>query len=146
MDPMIYKVIFKAIEQFENKNLTLSFKNVSFSNPITIPTRFIDELKRLSEHHNNIVYFQNIEEVITVGEITQSYNYNYFLAILYILKKNGKKRGYLIGNVRNLGDIIIGIWPFDQDDDQLTPERIRENYSNIINKPENYSNVCLISQ
>ncbi|MFX1477181.1 MAG: hypothetical protein ACFFCI_03520 [Promethearchaeota archaeon] len=146
MDPMIYKVIFKAIEQFENKNLTLSFKNVSFSNPITIPTRFIDELKRLSEHHNNIVYFQNIEEVITVGEITQSYNYNYFLAILYILKKNGKKRGYLIGNVRNLGDIIIGIWPFDQVEDQLTPERILENYSNIINKPENYSNVCLISQ
>lgn len=146
MDPMIYKVIFKAIEQFENKNLTLSFKNVSFSNPITIPTRFIDELKRLSEHHNNIVYFQNIEEVITVGEITQSYNYNYFLAILYILKKDGKKQGYLIGNVKNLGDIIIGIWPFDQDDNQLTPERILENYVNIINKPENYSNVCLISQ
>ncbi|MFW9865824.1 MAG: hypothetical protein ACFFEN_06960 [Candidatus Thorarchaeota archaeon] len=143
---MIYKVIFKAIEQFENKNLTLSFKNVSFSNPITIPTRFIDELKRLSEHHNNIVYFQNIEEVITVGEITQSYNYNYFLAILYILKKDGKKQGYLIGNVKNLGDIIIGIWPFDQDDNQLTPERILENYVNIINKPENYSNVCLISQ
>jgi hypothetical protein len=146
MDSMIYKVIFKAIEKLENKNLNLSFRNIGFNNPITIPTRFIDELKRLSDQHNTIVYFQNIEEVIMVGEIPSSYNFNYFLALLYILKKSGEKRGYLIGNVRNLGDIIIGIWPFEQQDSQLTPENILENYSNIIKNPDNYSNICLISQ
>jgi len=146
MDSIIYKVIFKAIEELENKNLTLSFKNINFNNPITVPTRFIDALKRLSDQHNTIVSFQNIEEVITVGEVTSSYKYNYFLALLYILKTSGEKRGYLIGNVRNLGDIIIGIWPFDQQDSQLTPETILENYSNIIKNPDNYSNVCLISQ
>ena len=146
MDSIIYKVIFKAIEQFENKNLTLSFKNISFNNPITIPTRFIDELKRLSAQYNSIISFQNIEEVITVGNIKPSYNYNYFLALLYTLKSNGKKLGFLIGNVKNLGDVIIGVWPFDTEISQLTPDIILENYSDIIKNPDKYSNICLISQ
>ncbi len=40
MNPVIYKVIFKALEQFENRNLTLSFKNLEFSDPISLPNKF----------------------------------------------------------------------------------------------------------
>ena len=49
MDSIIYKVIFIAHEQFENRNLTLSFKNFDTQKPITIPPNIIVQLKNLSE-------------------------------------------------------------------------------------------------
>ena len=144
MDSIIYKVIFKAIEQIENKNLSLSFKYLSAKNPITIPAKFILELKSLSEKNDNVVYFQNIEEVIVVGNVKANFNFNYYLVVLFII--NGEKQGYLIGNIKNLGDITIGIWPFNQQLSQMNPESIRKTYNNIINNPDNFSKICLISQ
>ncbi len=144
MDSIIYKVIFKAIEQFENKNLTLSFKDLGAKNPITVPAKFILELKNLSEKKGKVVYFQNIEEVIIVGNDKTRYNFNYYLVILFI--SNGEKQGYLIGNVKKLGDIIIGVWPFNQQLSKMTPETIHKNYSNIIKNTDSFSKICLISQ
>ena len=146
MDSIIYKVIFKAIHHFENKNLTLNFKNLAFKKPLTIPSKFIQELKNLSEKSEKIIFFQNIEEVIIVGNIRPNENYNYYLIILFTLKSGGEKQGYLIGNVKNIGDIIIGIWPFNRQVPELTPEIILENYNDIIKNPGNYSKICLISQ
>lgn len=144
MDSIIYKVIFKAFEQFENKNLTLSFKDLGAKNPITIPAKFILELKNLSEKNDKVVYFQNIEEVIIVGNVKTNYSFNYYLVILFISK--GEKQGYLIGNIKKFGDIIIGVWPFNQQLSKMTPETIHKNYNNIIKNPNNFSKICLISQ
>lgn len=144
MDSIIYKVIFKAFEQFENKNLTLSFKDLGAKNPITIPAKFILELKNLSEKNDKVVYFQNIEEVIIVGNVKTNYSFNYYLVILFI--SNGEKQGYLIGNIKKFGDIIIGVWPFNQQLSKMTPETIHKNYNNIIKNPNNFSKICLISQ
>ena len=146
MDSIIYKVIFKAIQHFENKNLTLNFKILTFKKPLTIPSKFILELKNLSEKSEKIIFFQNIEEVIIVGNIRPNVNYNYYLVILFTLKSGGEKQGYLIGNVKNVGDIIIGVWPFNREVSELTPEIILENYNDIIKNPGNYSKICLISQ
>ena len=144
MDSIIYKVIFKAFEQFENKNLTLSFKDLGAKNPITIPAKFILELKNLSEKNDKVVYFQNIEEVIIVGDVKANYSFNYYLVILFISK--GEKQGYLIGNIKKLGDIIIGVWPFNQQLSKMTPETIHKNYNNIIKNTDDFSKICLISQ
>ncbi|MCK4382017.1 MAG: hypothetical protein KAW66_01870 [Candidatus Lokiarchaeota archaeon] len=144
MDSIIYKVIFKAFEQFENKNLTLSFKDLGAKNPITIPAKFILELKNLSEKNDKVVYFQNIEEVIIVGNVKTNYSFNYYLVILFT--SNGEKQGYLIGNIKKFGDIIIGVWPFNQQLSKMTPETIHKNYNNIIKNPNNFSKICLISQ
>ena len=144
MDSIIYKVIFKAIEQIENKNLSLSFKDLSAKNPITIPAKFILELKNLSEKNDKVVYFQNIEEVIIVGNVKTNYSFNYYLVILFT--SNGEKQGYLIGNIKKFGDIIIGVWPFNQQLSKMTPETIHKNYNNIIKNPNNFSKICLISQ
>lgn len=144
MDSIIYKVIFKAFEQFENKNLTLSFKDLGAKNPITIPAKFILELKNLSEKNDKVVYFQNIEEVIIVGNVKTNYSFNYYLVILFT--SNGEKQGYLIGNIKKFGDIIIGVWPFNQQLSKMTPETIHKNYNNIIKNPDNFSKICLISQ
>ena len=102
------------------------------------------ELKSLSEKNENVVYFQNIEEVIVVGNVKASFNFNYYLVVLFI--SNGEKQGYLIGNIKNLGDTTIGVWPFNQQLSQMTPETIHKTYNNIINNPENFSKICLISQ
>ncbi|MFX1455404.1 MAG: hypothetical protein ACFFDB_08515 [Promethearchaeota archaeon] len=144
MDSIIYKVIFKAFEQFENKNLTLSFKDLNLKNPITIPTRLILELKNLNIRDNNVVIFQNIEEVIVVGNIESNFNFNNYFVILFT--SNGEKQGHLIGNVKKIGDILIGIWPFNLDSSNLTSEKIIEIYNNMIENPEKFDNLCFISQ
>ncbi len=144
MDSIIYKVIFKAIDQFENRNLTLNFKDLNVKNPINIHAKLILEIKNLSAKNNRVVYFQNIEEVIVVGNIETKFSYNYYLVILFT--SNGEKKGHLIGNVKNLGDIIIGIWPFSQQLSNMTPKKIHEIHNNIITNPEDFSNICLISQ
>lgn len=146
MDSIIYKVIFKAIHQFENKNLTLNFKNLIFDKPITLPHKLIPKLKDLSEKSDTIIVFQNIEEVIIVGNVKPQYEYNYYIVILFTLITNEEKQGYLIGNVKNIGDIIIGTWPFNQQETDLTPETILEKSKDLLNNPEKYNKICVISQ
>ncbi|MFX1503572.1 MAG: hypothetical protein ACFFDH_21600 [Promethearchaeota archaeon] len=146
MDSIIYKVIFRAQKKLENKNLTLSFKNLDFEKPISLPVKFILELKKLSEKNQQIINFQNIEEVLIIGNPTVDYSYNYYLVILYTIKSDGNKIGYLIGNVKKLGDVIIGIWPFNTQLKDLTRKKVLEIYNDIIKNPNKYSNICLISQ
>ena len=146
MDSIIYKVIFRAHEEFEHKNLTLSFKSLKFKKPISIPAKFLLELKKLSETDQYIISFQNIEEVLIIGNPSIERTYNYYHVILYTHKSNKKKIGYLIGNVKNLGDIIIGVWPFNRDLKDLSEEIVLESYSNMMQNPSNYTNICLITQ
>jgi len=146
MDSIIYKVIFRAHEKFEHKNLTLSFRSLEFKKPISIPAKFTLELKKLSETNQHIISFQNIEEVLIIGNPTIDLTYNYYLVILYTHKSNKKKIGYLIGNVKNLGDIIIGVWPFNRDLKDLSEGTILESYNDMMQNPGNYNTICLITQ
>ena len=75
MNSFIYKVIFRAHEKFENKNLTLSFINVDFEKPVSIPAKFILELKKISEKNNQVINFQNIEEVLN-NLVSNAINYS----------------------------------------------------------------------
>ncbi|KKM92149.1 hypothetical protein LCGC14_1221290 [marine sediment metagenome] len=145
MDFVIFKVIFSAFEQFQNKNLSLSFKNLVFKKPIKLPAKFISELKNLSETNNDIIYFQNIEEVILIGNLKSNYSYNHYYVILYTLKSSGEKKGYLIGNVKKFGDILIGVWPFNKQLAYKSIENIIENYDDIIKKTHQYTKICVIS-
>ncbi len=146
MDSIIFKVIFKAQERFENKNLTLSFKNLNFEKPLSISAKSILELKKLSETNQHILNFQNIEEVLIIGNPLVDYTYNYYLVILFSLKPDEEKTGYLIGNIKKLGDIIIGVWPFNTHLKDTKGKKILETYNDILENPQNYSSICLISQ
>ncbi|MFX1308463.1 MAG: hypothetical protein ACFE8C_02095 [Promethearchaeota archaeon] len=146
MNPVIYKVIFRAQQQFENKNLTLSFKNLEFEKPLTIPAKFILDLKKISEENTHIINFQNIEEILIIGNPTVNYPYNYYLIVLYTVKSDAKKVGYLIGNVKNIGDIIIGIWPFNVHLKDITKDKILHTFNELIENPDKFSSICLITQ
>lgn len=146
MDFNIYKVIFKGVQESENKSLTLSFKCIASDKPIKVPSQFILELKKLSEISQNILYFQNIEEVLIIGTRKALYSYNYYFVVLYTIKSDGTKLGYLIGNVKKLGDIVVGVWPFNLKTMDLSSDKLLKNYDNLINNPHEYTNIGLIDQ
>ncbi len=146
MDLVTFKVIFRAFEQFEKKNLSLSFLNIISEKRIEIPNNLILKLKHLSEKKKTIINFQNIEEVILLGNPKSNYIFNFYLVILYTLKLKGKQQGYLIGNVKKWGYLLIGVWPFNIELSTITEDDILKNLKDIVNNLTKYSKICLISQ
>jgi len=144
MSLIVYKVIFKGNLENEIKDLTLTFKEISYNKPIKVSPKYISMLKKLSQSSQNIINFQNIKEVIRIGENTPDFLINYYIVLLYITKLNGNKKGFLIGNVKKLGDILLGIWPFTQKSNILASEEIDSIFNDLIAKPQNYSKICLI--
>ncbi|MFW9830076.1 MAG: hypothetical protein ACFFAK_04050 [Promethearchaeota archaeon] len=144
MSLIVYKVIFKGNIENEIKDLTLTFKEVSYSEPINVSPKYLSMLKKLSQTSQNIINFQNIKEVIRIGENISGFLINYYIILLYITKLNGNKKGFLIGNIKKKGDILLGIWPFTEKSDITAPEEIDVIFNDLIAKPQNYSKICLI--
>ena len=143
MSAIFYKVIFKGIKEEESESHSLTFKSINSDKPINIPSQYFSSLKILSQNRQNVINFQNIREVIKSGDLAITYNFNYYIVILYTSLLDEKKEGFLIGNVKKLGDILIGIWPFNQQYTQLTSELILEKFDRLISS-ENFKNVSVI--
>jgi len=148
MSSIYYKVIFKGTksnEENELDSLSLTFKNLISGKYLTIPPQFIIELKKLTERSHNILSIQNIDEVIHIGTGQTRDVFNYYFIVLFTMKETEKKLGYLIGNKKKLGDVLIGIWPFNEQPTEITPEGVHEEFVNLIKKPHEYSNITLIT-
>ena len=115
MNPIFYKVIFRALNEHNASTFSLTFRNIIDLKPISIPSNYFSILKELSKKDKNIINFQNVQEVIKIGDSEQYYNFNYYIVLLFTNLENKKKEGFLIGNVKKLGDILIGIWPFNKE-------------------------------
>jgi len=139
----IYKVIFKGTNKTSEKNLTLTFKSVLSEEPIKIPTRFISELKKLSETNKNIVIFKNIDNLTEYGQKSPLFSLNYYYILLFQLKK--ELIGFLIGNAKKMGDILLGKWPFNRQQSQFSSEELRSRINHILNYSHEYSKICLIN-
>lgn len=144
MSGIIYKVIFKGTESDQEELLTLTFNSIISDKPLNVSPHYISTIKRLSEKNQNIINFQNIEEVVKIGESSILYSYNYYIVILYTMKSNMKKEGLLIGNVKKFGDILIGIWPFNENVSSLTSDTIVKKLDFLINHPQEFENICII--
>ena len=144
MSSVNYKVIFNGSKDTENENLTLTFKKIDSSKIIGVSNAIISGLKNLSEKSKDIVVFQNIGEVIELGNVSSRNLYNYFYVLIYTHKSNAKKEGFLIGNLKKKGDVIIGVWPFNKELDDPSPEDFLKAFNNIIKNPHDYSNISLI--
>ena len=148
MSSIYYKVIFKGTksnEANELDSLTLTFKNLISGNYFTIPPQFIIELKKLTERSHTILSFQNIDEVVHIGTGQTQDLFTYYYVVLFTLKENEKRLGYLIGNKKKVGDVLIGIWPFNEQPKEITPEGVHQEFANFIKKPHEYSNITLIT-
>ncbi|MFW9949637.1 MAG: hypothetical protein ACFFKA_05875 [Candidatus Thorarchaeota archaeon] len=132
MNTIFYKVIFKALEEHEDNTFSLTFRSIIDSKPICIPSHYFSTLKELSKKDKNVINFQNIQEVIKIGENGSNYIFNYYIVLLFTQFENREKQGFLIGNAKNYGDILIGIWPFNKEFLNYSSNTILEIFDNLI--------------
>ncbi len=145
MSHAFYKVAFNGKTNESVKKLSLTFKNAAFDKFLNVPAQIIIGLKKLSKTNQNVIFFQNIEAVTTTAKNISLQNYNYYLVILFIKKSTGIKEGYLIGNQKKIGDILLGIYPFNEETSELTADKILEKLTDVISNPNDYNDICLIS-
>ncbi len=148
MNLVIFKVLLKGTEQDENKSVdskTLSFRSILTEDIIKIPSHYISSLKSMSENFENIITFQNLEEVIIIGELSREYSINYYIVILFSMKSEQKRNGFLIANIKKIGDALIGIWPFTEEIDNLDEDYINNKFNDFINNHDDYKNLVIIN-
>ena len=138
----LYKVIFKGFNDLDRDKLILTFRDIGAENSLPVPSYVLLDLKNVSENNKNILNFRNIDEVIIIGQKLMKRIYNYYYVILTI--KNNKKEGFLIGNLKKEGDLLIGLWPFDEYSN-ITKELISEKFKKLINKYHEFSEICIIN-
>ena len=143
MSLIVYKVIFNGTEEQE-EGLALAFKELYSTESLSINQKYISALKNLSQSNQHIISFQNIREVIKIGENDIDIIINYYIVLLFVHKIDNNKMGFLIGNVKKKGDVILGIWPFTKELRYLTTEEVDRILNNLVSKPKDFSKICLI--
>jgi hypothetical protein len=144
MSEIIYKVLFKGYDESTESRFNLIFRGINSSNTIEIPSDLILELKKLTKLNLRYINFQNIAEVIKIEKTPSSLAYSNYFILLYKIK-NGTREGYLIGNEKNLGDLLIGIWPFNNQSFERDFNNIIKKLNDIIDNPQEYDEILLIN-
>ena len=128
----------------EKNKIYLTFKSTINKKPLLkIPSQFIIEIKKLSQLNQNIIIFKNIDDIIKIEQETSQIMFNNYYILLLKLKE--KNEGFLIGNVKKIGDILIGTWPFNKQQEQASINNINEKFNNILKNPKDYTGICLIN-
>ncbi|MBY9007570.1 MAG: hypothetical protein KGD63_12520 [Candidatus Lokiarchaeota archaeon] len=138
---MVYKVIFKGSNKIEKEKLSLTFKEVDLDSILRISEEYINKLKKIRD--KEIINFQNIETVIRFGPNGSPSNYNYYNVILFSYNEN--RQGMLIGNLKNKGDVLIGIWPFDKELNKEALEYLNQIFNDLIITPNKFQEICIIN-
>jgi hypothetical protein len=142
MNIVFYKVIFRGIGEMQESSLSLTFNSV-ISDKYLNMTHYITSIKNLRDFDEDLINFQNIEEVIIMGANNNPLPFNYYIVILLVCK-NEKKEGYLIGNNKKLGEVLIGFWPFNQNYNEIQYGEILKRFDQIIINQNNVKKISLI--
>ena len=143
MTTIFYKVIFRGIKGDSSESYSLTFKNIIQDKPINIPSQFFSSLKLLSQKQPSVINFQNIREIVKIGDQNINYDFNYYIVVLYTSLADGKKEGFLVGNLKKLGDILIGIWPFNQENISISSEHFLKQL-NLLTDGNKFKDICVI--
>ncbi len=142
MNIVFYKVIFRGIGEMQESSLSLTFNSVISDKNLNM-THYITSIKNLRDFDEDLINFQNIEEVIIMGANNNPLSFNYYIVILLVCK-NEKKEGYLIGNNKKLGEVLIGFWPFNQNYNEIQYDGILKRFDQIIINQNNVKKISLI--
>ena len=137
-----FKVYYKDIKIVDLTDFSLVF----FTEPQNQP--LLEDFHQFILKYNDLIakkkgkMHQLIKEIIPYGNaskdgITQFYS--------LLLTKQGKKYGYLVGNEKNNGFKILGVWPLQEEDYSTRIREISEDLSQIIQNPDIYENILLLS-
>jgi hypothetical protein len=96
-----------------------------------------------SQKESNVFHFQNIKEVIKIGNPPIKIEINYYIAILYTNLNDGKKEGFLVGNIKNMGDMLIGEWPYNEESASNLKELYLQKLDLLTNSTK-FNNICVI--
>ena len=143
MSSIFYKVIFEGTKEDSSDSYSLTFKDIFSDNQIQISSQFFTGLRVSSQKESNIVHFQNIKEVIKMGNPSIKIEINYYIAILYTNLNGGKKEGFLIGNIKNMGDMLIGEWPYNEKIESDSKDIYFQKLELLTNSSK-FDNICVI--
>ena len=143
MSSIFYKVIFEGIKEDSSDSYSLTFKDIFKTNQIQIPSQFFSTLRVVSQKESNVVHFQNIKEVIKIGNSSIKIEINYYIAILYTSLNDGKKEGFLVGNVKNMGDMLIGEWPYNEENVSNSEDPYLHKLD-LLSNSSKFRNICVI--
>ncbi len=143
MSSIFYKVIFEGVKEDSSDSYSLTFKDIFSDNQIQISSQFFTTLRVSSQKESNIVHFQNIKEVIKMGNASIKIEINYYIAILYTNLNDGKKEGFLVGNIKNMGDMLIGEWPYNEKIESDSKDIYLQKLELLTNSSK-FDNICVI--
>ena len=143
MSSIFYKVIFEGTKEDSSDSYSLTFKDIFNTNQIQISSQFFSTLRVVSQKESNVVHFQNIKEVIKIGNSSIKIEINYYIALLYTNLNDGKKEGFLVGNVKNMGDMLIGEWPYNEENVSNSKDLYLHKLDLLTNSSK-FSNICVI--
>ncbi len=143
MSSIFYKVIFEGVKEDSSDSYSLTFKDIFSDIQIQIPSQFFTTLRVVSQKESNIVQFQNIKEVIKIGNPSNKIEINYYIAILYTNLNDGKKEGFLVGNIKNMGDMLIGEWPYNEENVSNSKDIYLQKLDLLANSSK-FDNICII--
>lgn len=143
MSAIFYKVIFKGIKGDLSESYSLTFKNIIQEKPISVPSELFSSLKLITQKHTSVITFQNIREVVKIGDFNTNYDFNYYIVILFTSLKDGKKEGFLVGNLKKQGDVLIGIWPFNQEITSFSSEHFLKKLE-LLTDNNRFKDICVI--
>ncbi|MBY9016896.1 MAG: hypothetical protein KGD68_14495 [Candidatus Lokiarchaeota archaeon] len=143
MSSIFYKVIFEGIKEDSSDSYSLTFKDIFIDNQIQISSQFFTTLRVLSQKDSNVVQFQSIKEVIKIGNLPIKIEINYYIAILYTKLNDGKKEGFLVGNIKNMGDMLIGKWPYNEENVSDSKD-LHVQKLDLLTNSSKFHNICVI--
>jgi hypothetical protein len=143
MSSIFYKVIFEGVKEDSSDSYSLIFKDIFSEKQEQISSQFFTTLRVSSQKESNVVHFQNIKEVIKIGNPSIKIDINYYIAILYTKVNDGKKEGFLVGNVKNMGDMLIGTWPYNEENVSNLKDHYLQKLDLLTNSSK-FSNICVI--
>lgn len=144
MSSIFYKVIFEGTKEDSSDTYSLTFSDIFNDNNIQISSQFFSTLRDLSHKESNIVLFQNVKEVIIIGDPSFKIEIIYYIAILYTSLNDGKKEGFLVGNVKNMGNVLLGEWPYNEESVSQSKEYYLQKLD-LLTDNSKYKNICVIN-
>ena len=81
--------------------------------------------------------------MVKIGDDNLIYDFNYYIVVLYTSLTDGKKEGFLVGNMKKLGDVLIGIWPFNQESTAFSSDNFLKQLK-LLTESNKFKDICAI--
>jgi hypothetical protein len=143
----IFKIYFDGTADSSTQGLNLTFFGPEKSEIILddFPTFLLkfEELARKKKTHS----IGNIKEIISLGRADKSVITQFFtlLYTIHISDDNNQKAGVLIGNHKEFGHVVLGIWPYGSiTNASLSSEDFNNLFIQVVSNSENFKDMLLI--